>query len=228
MHEKLQFKEVLAQLIERHGLNPTALARKLAISHTTIQNFLSGESLPKSDNLYALAEFFGVSTDFLLTGQDYRSREATGTSNSFNAFVIREHGGPYYGTKTEAPIIALASAGDFHQWEDQGFDVPHIPTVCRDPNCYAVEITGDSMEPAYHAGDIAVVSPNAQPQNGDLVIAKTVHEEPLFKQLKFSVDMKMIRLVSFNYNYPAMDMKPSDLRFMHPVFSVTRYFKGRP
>jgi SOS-response transcriptional repressor LexA len=73
----------------------------------------------------------------------------------------RYNAGPYYGMGKGAPIIAMASAGELHRWEDMGHDVPIIPTLCRDENCYAVEITGDSMEPVYHAGDVAIVMPNS-------------------------------------------------------------------
>jgi phage repressor protein C with HTH and peptisase S24 domain len=109
-----------------------------------------------------------------------------------------------------------------------GHDVPVIPTLCKDENCYAVEITGDSMEPVYHSGDIAVAAPNSEARQGDLVIAKTIDEEPVFKKLKFSPDMKVVRLFSFNPEYPVIELKRSQVRFLHPVYSVTRFFQGRP
>jgi SOS-response transcriptional repressor LexA len=131
--------------------------------------------------------------------------------------------GPYWGTSCTCPIISWASAGERHSYEDQGHDGPRIATDCLDPNCYALQIQGDSMSPIYVHGDVVVVAPNQEPQHGDLVIAKTSDDDVYFKRLEFARDRETIRLVSFNPNYPAMEFRPEDLRFLHPVYSVTRY-----
>ena len=234
MKEKLHFSETLKKLMEKSPISNPALGRAIGVSHVAIGNFLSGQ-LPKSEHLYGLARFFGVSTDYLLTGKD--SGNVKTVEYAIKAEVPeplhdkpmpRHHGGPYYGTRKEAPIISWASAGDSHAWEDQGRNVPHIPTICGDPNTYALEIKGDSMEPLYTDGDIAVVAPNAEARPGDLVIAKTMEDESYFKQVRFSPDLKHVRLFSFNPKYPMMELKRHAVRFLHPVFSVTRYFKARP
>jgi phage repressor protein C with HTH and peptisase S24 domain len=80
-----------------------------------------------------------------------------------------------------APLISWASAGDAHAYEDQGYNVPRIPTTCRDPHAYCLEIEGDSMEPKYSRGDIVVVAPSREARNGELVIARTKTDETYFK-----------------------------------------------
>jgi hypothetical protein len=49
-------------------LSSLELGKSVGLSHVSIGNFLDGQ-LPKSEHLAALAEFFGVSTDWLL-GRD--------------------------------------------------------------------------------------------------------------------------------------------------------------
>lgn len=79
------------------------------------------------------------------------------------------------------------------------------------------------MTPIYLHGDILVMAPNQEARHGDLVVVKTVDDDVYFKRLEFSRDMSTLRLVSFNPNYPALEFRKDELRFVHPVFSITRY-----
>lgn len=135
-------------------------------------------------------------------------------------------GGPYWGTSTAAPVIAFARGGAGGYPEDMGSDVPHIPVTCKDPNCYVLELEGDSMEPIYSPGDFLVCAPNLQVQPGDLVVARTVDDEVLFKQ--YRQRGKTILLQSFNPKHPTIEMHPKDMRKMHLVQSVVRVLKGKP
>lgn len=133
-------------------------------------------------------------------------------------------GGAFWGTTNLVPIISWASAGSANAYEDQGHDVPTIPSGCKDPNCYALEIEGNSMEPFYESGDIVVVMPNFQAQHGQLVIARLDDDSVYFKKLVIGRDPQRIRLVSFNLKYEPMDVHRRDVRFLHPVHSMTRVF----
>jgi transcriptional regulator with XRE-family HTH domain len=65
LKEKLQFAERLRFLRDQRGISSLELGKSVGLSHVSIGNFLDGQ-LPKSEHLAALAEFFGVSTDWLL------------------------------------------------------------------------------------------------------------------------------------------------------------------
>lgn len=79
------------------------------------------------------------------------------------------------------------------------------------------------MSPVFLDGDVVVLEPNREARHGDLVVAKTTEDEVYFKRLEFSRDLKLVRLVSYNPNYPVMEFKKQDFHFLHPVYSVTRY-----
>ena len=68
LKEKLKFAERLRFLRDQKGLTNLELGKSVGLSHVSIGNFLDGQ-LPKSEYLAALAEYFGVSTDWLL-GRD--------------------------------------------------------------------------------------------------------------------------------------------------------------
>jgi transcriptional regulator with XRE-family HTH domain len=65
LKKKLQFAERLRFLRDQKELSSLELGKSVGLSHVSIGNFLDGQ-LPKSEHLAALADFFGVSTDWLL------------------------------------------------------------------------------------------------------------------------------------------------------------------
>ncbi len=130
------------------------------------------------------------------------------------------------GTSMMAPIIAWASAGDARQYEDQGPNSPKVAVVCKDPNCYVLELEGNSMEPIYLPGDLIVCAPNMEAHNGDLVMAKTTEDEVYFKRYHVGKHGE-VRLSSFNPHYPVMEFKRGQVRKIHVVQSVIRVLKGK-
>jgi len=121
------------------------------------------------------------------------------------------------------PIVSWAQAGDIVAYTDLD-DSWHefTTTTCRDENCFAVTISGNSMEPQYSAGDIAIVMPNVEPRNGCLVVCKLKNEGVLFKLFQPAADGKKFRLASHNPAYPAMECRREDFVWIYPVYQVTK------
>jgi len=139
----------------------------------------------------------------------------------------KDWSGPYYGTTDLVPVVAFASAGGGGYYEDQEGASPMIKTSCKDPNCYAVKIEGDSMEPDFQTGDIAVASPNLEAQNGDHVVAILKSGKVYFKKLQYTKDRKGVLLISLNRAYDVLDVPLKDVRKLHPVHSIQRFLKDK-
>ena len=99
-----------------------------------------------------------------------------------------------------------AEAGSDGYFDDGGYplgdgwDEIQFPTL-DDPRAYALEITGDSMEPVYHEGDIIVLSPAANVRRGDHVVLRTRDGEVMAKQLVRQTAHR-IDLRSLNAHHP--------------------------
>jgi phage repressor protein C with HTH and peptisase S24 domain len=126
-----------------------------------------------------------------------------------------------------APIIAYAQGGEGAYPEDLGHAVPRIAVPCKDPNCYVLELEGNSMEPVYLEGDLLVVAPNMEPMNNDLVIVKTVEEEVFFKKLKKPARGEIFQFHSFNPHHPPLHLTPEQIYRVSVVHSVIRPLKER-
>ncbi|MEO8205681.1 MAG: helix-turn-helix domain-containing protein, partial [Chthoniobacterales bacterium] len=66
--ESTCFSGRLNQLMRQRHLKPAMLAREVGISHVAVKNYLEGR-IPDTKLLYQLAKFFGVTMEYLLTGE---------------------------------------------------------------------------------------------------------------------------------------------------------------
>lgn len=93
----MKLATVLKQLREENGLVQKELAAELHVSNGTISNYESGIHSPSLDTLCAIADYYGVSVDYLLgrTESPYAEKEleqcisGTYTVNDFIRLIHR-------------------------------------------------------------------------------------------------------------------------------------------
>ncbi len=200
----------------RMGLTQQGLAELTGFSLSAIGNWESCQNVPSPAKLGMLAQKLGVTIDYLLGHEDEPSarpmESLPPTANRQAKIEIRE-----------VPIVSWAQAGDLVAYAD--LDAAwhdFTATTCRDENSFAVTIAGDSMEPKYSAGDIAILMPNVEPRNGCLVVCKLKNEGVFFKLFHQSSDNNIFRLSSYNPVYPVMECKKDDFVWVYPVYQVTK------
>lgn len=66
----MEFNEKLQELRKQKGLTQEELAQSLYVSRTAISKWESGRGYPNIDSLKAIAKFFGVTVDELLSGEE--------------------------------------------------------------------------------------------------------------------------------------------------------------
>lgn len=73
----MTFGEKLQRLRQRAGMSQDVLAEKLGVSRQAVSRWERDETMPETDKVIALAELFGVTTDYLLRPQpEETEREA--------------------------------------------------------------------------------------------------------------------------------------------------------
>ncbi len=119
------------------------------------------------------------------------------------------------------PLLGMAQAGGDGFFDDAGFpvggswDEVGLPEI-GDPNAYALEISGDSMEPVFRDGDIVVVSPSAPVRRGDRLIAKTWAGEVMAKQLARK-SARRLELKSLNPTHPDRSFDLTEIAWHHRI-----------
>ena len=123
------------------------------------------------------------------------------------------------------PVRSWAQAGTGADFGELPLDWDRrVATDCPDEQAFAVEIQGDSMEPKFFPGDIAVLMPTRQPRNGSLVVARLEHEGVVFKVFT-ARDQSPIRVccfTSYNSVFQPIEVPESSVIWNYPVYQIVR------
>jgi phage repressor protein C with HTH and peptisase S24 domain len=166
-----QIWNALDRLAARAKLSPSGLAKRAGLDPTTFN---------RSKRITPDGRARWPSTESVA-----KALAATGTGVETFVSLISDS----TGAAQAVPLIGFAEAGSGGYFDDGGFPVGKgwdeiaFPAV-NDEHAYALEISGDSMLPAYRDGDVIIVSPAAPVRRGDRVVVRTKEGEVLAKELK--------------------------------------------
>ena len=62
--------KIYQELLDKKGLKNSDIARETGISNMTLSDWKNGKSTPKYDKLILIANYFGVSVEYLRTGKE--------------------------------------------------------------------------------------------------------------------------------------------------------------
>lgn len=62
--------EIFEQLLSKYGVTAYRVAKETGITTATLTNWKQGKYTPKQDKLQKIADYFGVSLDYLMTGKE--------------------------------------------------------------------------------------------------------------------------------------------------------------
>lgn len=186
------------RLAARYGYSPSGLAKKAGLDPTSFNRSkrITPEGRPRWPSTESVAKIL----------------QATGaTIDEFISLLTKKERKP----KRPVPLIGFAEAGAGGYFDDGGFpigggwDEIMFPNV-DDDNAYALEVSGNSMEPLFRKGDILLISPAAQIRKGDRVVVKTKDGEVLAKELK-KKNAKVVELASLNPAHKDRSLPASDI-----------------
>jgi phage repressor protein C with HTH and peptisase S24 domain len=190
-------------LAEKNGLSASGLAKKAGLDPTAFNPSKrhgpdGRERWPTTESVAKVLSAVGASLDefvILLAGRKGMEK-----------------------LRTTIPLIGFAKAGKGGYFDDAGFpvggswDEVTVPGV-KDLNAYALEISGDSMQPVYRQGDIIIVSPNATVRRGDRVVVRTKRGEVMAKILQRQ-SSKSIELASFNPDHETKSIPTEEVMWI--------------
>jgi phage repressor protein C with HTH and peptisase S24 domain len=199
-------------LAAEKGLSASGLAKRSGLDATTFnpskRRMPDGRARwPSTESIAKVLDATGASLEgftSLISGARALS------SNASRAAVARR-----------VPLIGLAQAGGEGYFDDGGYpvggswDEVSLPEIA-DPNAYALEISGDSMEPVYRDGDLVIVAPSAPIRRGDRVVVRTGDGQVMAKQLTRR-SARRIELKSLNPEHPDYSFDLADVAWMHRI-----------
>lgn len=69
--------EVFEQLLQKNGVTPYKVAKESGVTQTALSNWKSGRSTPTTKTLQKIADYFGVTIDYLMTGKEESTEKNT-------------------------------------------------------------------------------------------------------------------------------------------------------
>ena len=175
-------------LREELGLKQEELANKMSVSPSSIGMYETNKREPNNELILKLAQFFNVSTDYLLGKIDTRNNNIV-----------------------KIPILGTVKAG--YDWLAEENIVDYITLKENIPNVgeyYALRITGDSMLPLLAEGDLVIVHDQADVESGQTAVVLINGEEATVKKVIKTKDG--IELHAMNPYYPAKKFTFEDMQ----------------
>ncbi len=104
-------QERISDLLLKNGMKGVELAEAASVNASTISRIIKGRQIPSAETLYRLARYFGVTMEYLLTGENVTTDCTDAKRNSEEKQLIG-----YYHTMSEIDredllLIAEMKAG---------------------------------------------------------------------------------------------------------------------
>lgn len=215
----MSFHSRLQEKLDEKGLKPADLARAAGVSNVAAGKWVHGESEPKAAKLKLIANYLGVTDDWLLSGRGSSTRMDNNVDVAQKLYL---EGRPI-------PVISWVAAGSFTSIEtvvkDAEIDEHLPPNKDCGKNGYGLIVVGNSMKPDFKPGDRIYVNPDIQAfdlQTDDLVIvACSGDTEATFKKLIIEGGERYLQ--PLNPNWPEQIIKLSeDCRLVGKVVGLYR------
>jgi phage repressor protein C with HTH and peptisase S24 domain len=199
-------------LAAENGLSVSGLAKRSGLDPTTFnvskRRMPDGRARwPSTESVSKVLAATGATLDaFTSLVSGARALSSTSPARTFSRRI---------------PLIGLAQAGGEGFFDDGGYpvgggwDEVSLPEIA-DPNAYALEISGDSMEPVYRDGDLVIVSPVAPIRRGDRVVTRTTDGEVMAKQLARR-SARRVELKSLNPAHPDRTFELIEVAGVHRI-----------
>ncbi|HIW82666.1 MAG TPA: helix-turn-helix domain-containing protein [Candidatus Acetatifactor stercoripullorum] len=68
--------EIFLKLLEQKGVTAYKVGKTTGIASSTFSDWKSGRSVPKQEKLQKIADYFGVTVEYLMTGQNSKYSDA--------------------------------------------------------------------------------------------------------------------------------------------------------
>lgn len=204
VHERIQ------RLLDEKNLKQADIVRATGKSSAAVAKWLSGQNVPKMDSLVKIARLFGVTPNWLATGQGEMSAKLSidDLRQKMNEIQGRENGVEHANPVKMLPIINEVQAGHFTEIGDDVFD-EYEPAHHKDGD-YWLRVKGDSMTPDFNQGDLILIGRNRVAVTGNYVVA-LVADDPkaTFKKYRecFDGDKPYHQLIALNEFYPTIDSR---------------------
>lgn len=197
------FTQILTDLRKQKRLTQKEMAKILGVARTTYSSYEQGRRMPDSNVQIAIADFFGVSLDYLHGRSDLR--ESKKLPNSID-IIPKNNSVPVLGR-----IAASAPAGLVSDYEGELFIQPSAIKRYGKKDLFALKVLGNSTNRVIPDGAIAVVHRTCEWESGDICAVTINGDDATLKQVtKTEKGIKFTPLSFSKFHAPWEYIKDED------------------
>lgn len=204
------FQDKLKELRNAKNLTQVDLAKQinqkfdLKIDRSMISKWETGFQVPVTYTIKCLAQFFGVSMDYLNDNEETTKKSGKGV---------------------KIPVLGVVRAGIPIEAEENIIDYEEISqSMAATGEFFALQIKGDSMEPRITEGDVVIVRKQSSVDNGEIAVVLVNGNEATVK--KFYKTDNGIKLISTNAKYDPFFFTPAEVNSL-PVAVIGKVVELR-
>ena len=163
------FRIRLKELREARGYSQYSFADKFGVAQSTVGSWEAGKREPNFDTMQRLADFFGVSVDYLL-GRESAPDGPPAPSVPGSKWI---------------PVLGRVAAGTPIEAVEDILDYEEIDAkTAASGEYFALQIKGQSMEPKISDGDVVIIRKQNDCNSGDIAVVLVNGDEATVKRIK--------------------------------------------
>lgn len=192
----------LREIRKKNGLSLKKMGEIIGVAESTMSLYETEKRQPDYNALKKLADYFNVTTDYLL-GRDNNLPDGA-IPVDLSTFI-------------KVPVYGEVSAGNGCLAEDNiiGYELVSPDSINKYETIFFLKVKGDSMEPQICENDFALVQKQTSVDSGSLAVVIVDDENGVIKKVNYGDDW--IELVSFNPYYPPRRFDGADVRRIRVV-----------
>lgn len=155
----------LKEIRQSKKISQQKLADKIGVSRSTIAMWETGGSQPDNDNLKILADYFQVSTDYLLGNSP---KETTENKKGIKIPVLGR-------VQAGIPVDAIEEIIDYEEITEE---------MAAQGDYFGLVIRGQSMMPRMVEGDVIIVRKQSDVDSGDIAVVLVNGNDATVKKIR--------------------------------------------
>lgn len=227
----MEFNQLLRKYREKADITKTSLAEQLGVTVSYVIFLEQGKRPPPThEKCLKIAEILSIKGPALeaFLAQAYEERTAK------NAAFLPAGGNVFTATTKSAPsplspvpVVSWVKANRFSPAIDNfspGHSDEWVYIEGGKKAMFALHVTGDCMMPEFLEGDIIVVDPTLEAQNGDYIVIKdNESQQATFKQLKKYGKKTILHPLNPRYEDLELDHNPRWVILGKVVCKIKKY-----
>lgn len=215
------FTDRLLELLKERGLKQKDLIEAIGIGKNQILYWKKNGVVPNKVTQKAIADYFGVSVEYLLGQTDDRSEEKTPSYEEGSNAIFLDNN-----KIRMIPLFESVSAG-FGAYPDEQV-IDYIPLYISNPHeakeTLCITVRGDSMYPKIEDGDVIQVHKQDSVDSGRIAVVLIDGMEAVVKKVTYGADW--IELHSINPEYKTRRFEGQSVTRVRVLGQVKKIIKS--